>query len=353
MSELKPYVDNSSPLPREAELLIIKTILYFVNPHNWNFEIIENVLLPGIIQYSHTFKGGKYIDLTKFENFKALHLRAFARVFPDVEKLTIRTGPSNDLKGLLYFEKLKTLDVHLGTNCRFNTTRTRLPIRKLHVLAEDHAFCIQELIQCSPKVEYFYLTGGQLTTHSIALLHKLPLRTISLTNVQMDLRMSEAALGLLLKTTIKRLKIVAINQKIYNGNFKALSEALLSYIGPNSSIEDLTFTLNQGTYYDVANLRHSPKLKKITIYFTSQESTLNLFESMRVLLTKIGLELQIIEYYDYDKHTLNEEYVRTVRERSQQVKNVLKAVGSHVVTTGYLDHTSHFPPVSEDLPIPQ
>lgn len=48
MSELKPYVDNSSPLPREAELLIIKTILYFVNPHNWNFEIIETFSCQGL-----------------------------------------------------------------------------------------------------------------------------------------------------------------------------------------------------------------------------------------------------------------------------------------------------------------
>lgn len=159
----------------------------------------------------------------------------------------------------------------------------------------------------------------------------------------MDLRTTEVALGLLLKPSVKRLKIIAINQKIYNSHFKALSEALLSFIGPSSPIEDLTFTLNQGEYEDVSHLTCSPKLRKITMYFTSQEPTMSLFESLRVLLTKTGLTLHVVEYYDYDKHTQDVEYVRTVKERHEQVRNLLNSLGS--VNVGFLDHTAHFPSV--------
>lgn len=56
--ELKAYTEGDDPQPWEAEMLIIKTILFFMQPEKWNHTQIEKTLFPGLIQYSHDFKGG-------------------------------------------------------------------------------------------------------------------------------------------------------------------------------------------------------------------------------------------------------------------------------------------------------
>lgn len=343
-NELRVYSEDAPPPPWEIEHLIVKIVLFFMQPKNWSFTNIENILIPGILQHSHAFKGGKELNLTHFGNINLSHMYSLSYVFPRLEKVILRTGPKDILECLLPFEKLIELDIQLETNCRFNPTHIRLPIKIITIHAEDHAFCIQELIQCVPKIEQFTLTGGQLTIFTIALLEQLPLDTINLINVQLDDKMIETTLNLLLKPTIKKLKVVLTKENMYNLNFKLFLNFLLSRVGPNSNIEDLTFTLNQESEasQNLLNLWSTAQLKKVTIYFTSQESISKLFELINILLSKPGLDITFVEYYDYTKHNLNTEYVGVVTERSKHALTILNAaeLSAKIIM---INHSVHFP----------
>lgn len=47
-NELKVYSEDAPPKPWEMEHLIVKIVLFFMQPKNWSFTNIENTLIPGI-----------------------------------------------------------------------------------------------------------------------------------------------------------------------------------------------------------------------------------------------------------------------------------------------------------------
>lgn len=336
------FTADFSTLNETLEKLIVKIVMYFMQPENWSGNHIRDVLIPGMIQDSLIFNQGKEINLMHFDHLTLTNVYLLAKIFPQLEQLTLGSEHRYPLDCLARFKHLKTLTLRLDPNGRVNPSPAQLPVKQLNIHADTHAFSIQNILKSAPHIEDFSLEGGFITMHTLGFLKRLKLHSIKLSNIKTNQKMTDAIMHLILGPRIKRLGIFQTRPKQSNMNFGQVTQSLLSRLTKDVKIESLAITLYQGAEKCQNNLGDLRYLKNISIYFTVQDPISSLEEIINILSERRHVQLTCIEYYDNDRHSQDPEYGRTVMERSKQAHKILHTTDTDA-RIAMIDHSTHFP----------
>lgn len=195
--------------PNAIDFLIINTILFFIEPKNWNKKEIEDQFLPNLIKYSKTFYGGKELDLTGFRNLRESQFLQFPKIFKNVEKIIVSTKqvkPQGSLAFLNNFQTLKNLKIYLDKESEPLDPNLFLPISKLTIYAHNHGAQIYDLLKSTPRLTEITFIGGQIDEQITYLCAKRSLQSVNMTNIRLSENAIKPWLDILRSQTIKEVK---------------------------------------------------------------------------------------------------------------------------------------------------
>lgn len=180
---------------------------------------------------------------------------------------------------------------------------------------------ISKLLTCVPNLMDLTIVGGYLTGQT-GILQNSDSHAMSLINTRVDKHALEPLLKKFASPSMKNLAIIRTERRGYNEHFEILSKLFLTRLNQDSNIENLIFTLNQDGNPLLDHLNKLTKLKSIIIYFSAQESIVNIFELITELLKRKDIEITMCESYDYYKYNNTFGYARTVSERVRRLKEL-------------------------------
>lgn len=317
-----------------VEQLIVDIVSYFSDENNWNVEIIERSLIPRILSYSDTFKGGRVADFSKIRNISINQAKVLLRIFRYSSELLIdhMIEPRLQLYYISNFRFLQKLTIKIEDADNFDRTNELLTITSLKIIGENNSFeydPIAQLINISPQLQKISLQGGQITMFTMTLLKKLNITNIKLKNSKFNSVSKRAMLAYLnSNSNLNSLKLILTqsyfkNEALYELSYKFLKLFSTQYY----SLQRLTFTLCQYSDQNLPNLLNFPNLKSLKIYYSAQFNTRNFNNLINIIIQlKNDIEITLIEYYTppHDKIKHPQSYLNGLAFQSARIKTTLK-----------------------------
>lgn len=324
-----------------VDLLIIKIIIFFCTYENWNFNTIENLLIPNILKHSNLFNGGRKLDFTHLSGITDPCLSFLPRLFKGVTSMKINSqNRINTLSYLAEFKSLEKLEISVSEHDNFITQNIILNIKSLKIIATPQNSmyqCINQILNCTPSLNQFKLSGGNLTAQTIINISNPLITTISLHNTKIIPQLKEMLYNLFIRDHIRELKLVLTDHKSYNMPFLEAVNEFFSKIIFNNTLEQLTFTLDPCCEQQLENLSFLTGLKRIKIYFSVQYDIRKLICIIPMLLRLRLQQIIFKEYYDPPRSgvQLTSDYYCMLKQRSRGCKQLLESAHSSISVIEY------------------
>lgn len=321
-----------------VEDIICKVVLFCSSVINTQPKAIEHILIPSLIEDSIYLSQGK-VDLTKFRYLSDHQLSFLLTTFKNCTKIKIDHLISYGyiFKYLQNFKNLKKLTIHVNEHDTFTSANQRqlLSINSIKIITKNGPNwnnTVEEILDQCPLTTKISVVGGYFSQTSCIKTQGKYINSLSLTDVKILPQNKNALLSILRNCkSLARLKLISTQSFLTNITFNLVVRDFLSvFITPNSTIEHLSFTLNQSTDpttdQSFSNLLNLSKLKKLTIFFSSQYESKKLTELMNILKHIPQVNITFREYYVVpSKSTFPTQYLTILKERSEKYRDYIKA----------------------------
>lgn len=330
--------DNGKPvcnyLSCSVEKLIIDILAYFSYENNWSLENVERILIPKVLSYSETFKGGRVADFSKIKNASIQQARILLKIFRDCSEMILDNmmAPQFQLCYISNFRHLEKLTMTISETDNFRRTNDHLTMKKLKVLTVGKFSTsdpISQILNISPHLEKISFCEGTLSLKSMNLISKLEPRSIKLKNVKLGPSVKRSMLLHISKSSsLKSLKFILTESFFKNETFYALSyDFLRVYNTLHHNIENLTFTLCQYSEQKLEHLLNFPNLRTLKIYYSAQYNVKNFYNLINTLIQlNESVHISLIEYYipPYRKDGHSPSYLHALTLQSARIKILLQ-----------------------------
>lgn len=322
-----------------VEDVIFKVILFCSKEDNYHPNEIKSELIPSLIKDSKNLTQGK-VDITKHQYLSNSQLSYLLAIFKDCIKIKVDHLTTNNIlfEYLKKFKNLKKLTIFVNENDKFTSLNplTLLTITSVKIVAKhgpNWDDSIDEILDRCPMTSKISIEGGNLSLITCIKTQAKQIYSLSLHNVKILPQNKNAFISTLRDCkNLKNLKLVTTKSYLSNVTFhRTLREFLSVFIMPNTTIETLTFTLNQYDQQDLSNLLNFTNLKELTIFYSAQYESKNLTDLLRILKYTSDIKITFKEYYFTSDlgASISNLYVYVLKDRSYKYENYIKSCCPH------------------------
>lgn len=281
-------------------------------------KIIENLSTTDQICLAATCRNIKnYIQsspaLTNIQRYKSFNLDTFPRFITDNEvdalytvcpylenlKLDLNFAKDHFLDSLQKFKNLKKLTCYLNED-DYNYNINQLSIRKLtirHTFDDTTFDPLYNLLEQFSRFEAISIYNGIISPHTLRILEQQKPSELKLESVTIKERKCWLVIKQILENdNLKKLKLISHNYTSFPHPIIIMSDLIGHLDVCSLNLEILKFTLDQHTKILYRNLRYLKNLKKLTIHYNVQESSLNLNEIIHIAASLSKVEVKFVEY---------------------------------------------------------
>lgn len=262
------------------------------------------------------------------------NIKAIVRTFPNLNSFIAHLGNIEDhlLDELRKLEHLRELKLFIGEGHR-NYNRHGINVLRLTIMAEyyqsrnDNTYDILWQVRGFRHLTIFY---GQISNRTILLMSTRNLISLKLHNCVIH-PTSSLSDYILENPYLKSLQLTTSNHLLSPYPCLVMNTilSLLPAYHKHFILENLTFTLDQDRRINYSNLNYLTKLRQLTIYFTVQNTSINLEKMISFCKSFTQANITFIEYIE-EHRILDLESLNNMERRSYFYSNIIEGLRNHM-----------------------